>query len=1002
MAFVDGFISFIDEFTRGIRDWSGLSTSSYCDLESAASHADHVLVAKDASCVSLIHWEGSRVMVGVDEFESNVRFLSQALSSAMIKRGHRVQVVFGCEKSQSHAERSLDDLFAPIYAAARKQRLDLEDLLDDRRAALAKHCAPEYCYVALWTYPTSINSNEWAKESKKHREKMKGTLRGRFGQTLNRAPQVLIDQHRSFVEFFHRDLTAQKIDAKILGAGEACRAIRQLVDDEWTDGEWTPHLPGDTVTLRGIDFNERDTSGIMLPGLPDQLIPRPPEFLDLRAVAIGDRIWAPVAVTVPQKNSTPMQDLFIRMRTSGIPWRICFTLASDGLGGHGFNSSLAGALTLGSSSNAEMSHQYKELQRRKIAGEANVGLSIMAATWVPRSAPNPRERLAENASRLATGLQSWGGCEVSEVTGHPAYGFFSTVPGISMRSVAPECVCPLEDALELMPWGRAASPWKSGHVLFRTPDGKPFPYSSYSSKQDAWITIIISPMGGGKSVLMNGLNLGLILDPQNEGLPLIRILDVGPSSSGLTSLVSNALPDGKAYESQYHRILNTHEYAWNPCDTPLGQRFPLTAHKDFLTSFLVLLATPLADDSPPDGVNGIAQIAVDLAYHRYADTSTSTPRRYSPMASKPVDEALARHNIAVDEETTYWEIEDRLFQLNDLRGASAAHRMAMPLITEIAQCAKDDSIAKLYPDSTVGGLPLPDFFRRKLMEAVNQYAILQRHTRFDIGDSSIVSLDLDEVAKRGSASALRKTTVMYLLSLWQLTADFFIGESVLPYINPMYHDYHAQRVKELSRKKKRLCADELHRPVESSPTAIGMIDQIMREGRKWGIDLVLASQRFEDFPSTMVDLASCIYVMKPPGGGARKMVEPFQLSPTEEWNISNKLHGPQKGHGANFYARFLTKEGSFSHLLTNTSGAIELWAFTTTQEDRQIRDALYRKMPGPDARRMLSRRFGGSAQDEVLRMAEMRSKTGTEDGMTVMDALIDSVYKEYLGSTANK
>lgn len=55
-----------------------------------------------------------------------------------------------------------------------------------------------------------------------------------------------------------------------------------------------------------------------------------------------------------------------------------------------------------------------------------------------------------------------------------------------------------------------------------------------------------APMGYGKSVFMNYSNLSLILSPDLSELPFISIIDVGPSSRGLISLIRNALPPEKA------------------------------------------------------------------------------------------------------------------------------------------------------------------------------------------------------------------------------------------------------------------------------------------------------------------------------------------------------------------------------------------------------------------------------------------------------------------------
>lgn len=983
----------IDAFeyaARGMSDFFGRSVSSYCDLETVAPGGDHILVAKDGTCISLIQWNGTRSMVGKEEYESIIEHMNRSLLTSFTKAGHTIQVCFGCERTPEHASKVLDGQFAGMMSAAQTLQLSVEDVLRDRRNALVKHCAPEYCYIALMTGRSVLAPAEWKLENSRHREKIANLPRGKRAQNYTAAAQAIVDTHRSFVDFFSRDLKAKSQDLKVLPARDALRALRKLVDDEFTDESWSPVIPGDYVVPRS-DFGAEahDMSHLLWPPLPEQIVPREPLIEDLKTVRIGDRIWTPVVVNIPQKTSTPFQELFQRLRTVPVPWRVTISFSGDGLRDTGFKQSMAGALGVAGKINTEIAEIFKQLKDLQLKGEPIVSLRIVAATWAK---VGDKQKLAENTARLARALQSWGGCEVTDTTGNPLAGFFCTVPGMRLTSIAEPSNPVLAEALKLLPWSRPASPWEEGNFLWRTTDGKPYPYRAYSSKQDAWITLIVSPMGGGKSVLMNGLNLGLILDQNNDYLPLIRILDVGPSSSGLTSLVSAALPRGKEYESQYHRILNTPQYAWNPCDTPLGQRYPLAAHRDFLISLLCMLCTPLDKDAPQEGISGIATMVVDSTFKKMADENTSTPRFYSRNANSVVDDAVARHGYKTDERTTWWELEDAFFKLGDLRAAYNAHRYAMPLIEDLAAGAMEDTIIKMYADKTDGGIGLCEFFRRKLIEAVQQYRILSEPTRFDLGDASIVSLDLDEVARRGSPSALRQTTVMYLMSLWLLSNDFFIGPATLVDMHPLYRSYHEQRVVRLRRVKKRLCADEFHRPVESSKSAVDMITQIIREGRKWAIDVILASQRHEDFPPAMVDLASCIYVMKPPSTGSSSMVDTFKLTLTEQHTIDNFLLGPQAGVGANCLARYVTKDGNTSQLLTNTPGAIEMWAFSTTAEDRDVRDTLYREMHPAKARRVLARRFsGGSCKSEIDRRQQARVNSGVTHSVPVIDELINEM-----------
>src|SRR4029077_14552402 len=125
---------------------------------------------------------------------------------------------------------------------------------------------------------------------------------------------------------------------------------------------------------------------------------------------------------------------------------------------------------------------------------------------------------------------------------------------ISTNSVDTSSVAPVSDVNTLLPFTRPASPWPNGALLFRSLDGKPWPYQPGSTLQTTWIDLIYARPGSGKSVLSNAINLALFLSPGIQRLPRIAIIDIGPSSSGLISLLQEALPYEKRHLVGYHRL----------------------------------------------------------------------------------------------------------------------------------------------------------------------------------------------------------------------------------------------------------------------------------------------------------------------------------------------------------------------------------------------------------------------------------------------------------------
>jgi len=66
-----------------------------------------------------------------------------------------------------------------------------------------------------------------------------------------------------------------------------------------------------------------------------------------------------------------------------------------------------------------------------------------------------------------------------------------------------------------------------------------------------------------------------------------------------------------------------------------------------------------------------------------------------------------------------------------------------------------------------------------------------------------------------------------------------------------YRPYHEVRLRDIRECPKRICFDEFHRT--SKTTAVrSQVVRDVREGRKWGVQIVLASQLLDDFSADMV------------------------------------------------------------------------------------------------------------------------------------------------------
>ena len=964
VALADWILDGIDSFLAWISFSLKQSMDAYCDLETADSSSS--LVAHDGSFVTLIRVHGNKGLLGPDEFSQIHEQLTLSLQSAMSRPGHALQVFFNYDRDT--VEKILNDMLEPAHNTAKRLDLDLNDVFSERVKYVGSYCAEENVYFVLWTRPSYLTDEQLKRATKSKVKTIKDNKIPAFKQTQNIMAAIpdLRDAHDSYVSSVLNDLNTMGIYSTLVDVHEAVYEMRKTVDTNFTDLNWRPLLPGDKI--RGLkqyaDFAD-DISTLMWPPLSKQLMPRDAENLDMRTCRIGDKIYSTVFIDLFPKDLRTFVALLRRTLQTQVPWRISFMLESDGLPSMRFKHMLTTILSFASPQNRLISDAGNLLKYISInTDDAIVRLKVATATWAPEG---DIQLLRLRTAELAKAIQGWGGCDVSEVCGDAFAGVISSMLGISKNSVAMPSVARLSDVVYMLPMTRPASPWTTGAILFRTPDGKPWPFQPGSSQQTTWIDLMYARPGSGKSVLSNTVNLALCLSAGLRRLPRIAIVDIGPSSSGLISLLREALPQDKRHLVAYHRLRMTPDYAINPFDTELGCRVPTPQERGFLVNFLTLLTTPLGSDRPYDAIPDLAGMVVDELYKLFSDENN--PTVYSTGMEPLLDGLLEEIGFVRDSRSTWWEVTDALFSAGFVHEAMLAQRYAMPLLADAGSICRSTAVEDLYGGITVPtGENIITSFSRMVSSAIREYPILSKPTCFDLGEARVVSLDLDEVAKSGGDAADRQTAVMYMLARHVLARHYYLTEESVESMPEQYQDYHRQEIRDLREDPKRIVYDEFHRTSKAQAVREQVLID-MREGRKWKVQIALISQSVDDFDEVMIDFATAIYIMDAgPGQSLEKTCEIFDLSPTAKIALRTRVHGPRQG-GATFLAQFATKEGMQTQLLTNTLGPMELWAFSTTVEDAQLRNQLYK--PYWSARG--KKGFGDAFSCWLYRQVESRS-----------------------------
>ncbi|TAL64483.1 MAG: type IV secretion protein IcmB, partial [Legionella sp.] len=660
----------------------------------------------------------------------------------------------------------------PAEATAQRLELNLSDLFAERVNYLAQYCAEEKVYFVLITRPINLSSEQLKAANKAKLKMLKDTNSPPFqnSQTIFAAVPELRDTHDAYVRSVVNDLDSLHVFAKLLEVHDDIHAIRMTGDPDYTADDWRATLPGDKIPVREVKGFDGDASDLLWPSLAKQVLPRDAEAIDLRTVRVGDKIYSSTYIDLFPKDVRPFMTLFSRILPSHIPWRMSFLIESEGLGTIKLKGLLSAILSFSSAQNRLISDSVNLLKYLQLnTDEAIVRLRVVATTWAPE---NNIPLLRRRSSELVKAIQGWGSTDVSEICGDPFAGFVSTMLATSLNSAAVPSVAPLSDVITMLPITRPASPWKHGALLFRSPDGKPWPFQPGSTEQTTWIDLVYARPGSGKSVLSNALNLALCLSGGLMRLPRIAIIDIGPSSSGLISLLKEALPASKRHLVAYHRLRMTPEYSINPFDTQLGCRYPTALERAFLVNFMTLLTTPLGASRPYDGMADLAGMVVDELYKSMADEFNPTP--YAPGVEEFIDSILEEIGFVRDSKSTWWEVTDSLYSAGFVHEAMLAQRYAMPLLADSASICRTSSIEDLYEKVTAPtGESLINAFSRMISGAVREYPILSRVSSFDIGDARVVSLDLDEVAKSGGDAADRQTAVMYMLARYVLARHYY-------------------------------------------------------------------------------------------------------------------------------------------------------------------------------------------------------------------------------------
>ncbi|KPC31057.1 TraU protein [Pseudomonas syringae pv. cilantro] len=984
--------------------------TSYCELMTAVGVTDedirrspdlkdpYTLVNNGYSLLTVFDLQGTFQMLSEHEFAAMIESLRVRMTGYMKRYGH--SLTFSFERDPERAKDELMRLAEPLLNTARRIGLETEDIILDRVMRNYPLCSWEQNILVVYTHLNAMSSEEQKRELNALTKSLAkhDVPRMQYGQNPAFALSALKYRHDTMIKRIQDDFANCGVDGqkgimmKPLNAHEAVKRVRIMINREGTSQKFRPTLLGDRHIPSGPERSD-DYSDLVPPRLSYQICSNNVEphgnFIRTSSLWHGS-----LGMELGPQDPLPFKELFSAV-DQVVPWRIRFDLNPCGLHEVRVRRMVAGFVgVLPSNHSIREAFAYLEKLQKE---EAVLSMKVTASTWA-----EDENTVKQRMSSLEKSLQSWGTCQVNQNHGDPMAALASTIPAFTTKNPANRLLLPLNEALGMLPLQRPATPWaETGSWILRTPEGKIYPVGLGSTIQDTWIDLVSGTQGSGKSVTVNTMNSATIHRPGAIQLPLMTIVDVGHSSSGLIQVIRDSLPEHRKNEAVFLKLQNSIDYAVNPFDTQLGARNPTNREREFQVDFLNLLCTDTELGRAPAEVSRVNERLVTLVYDDRAEKGAI---QYEPEVVPLLDKILLEAGILAEHDEKWWstatwyEVTDMLFAAGYVQEATIAQRQASPVLSDFNAMLNNESIKQMFGAvHTKSGEPLLAYMSRCFVVATTTFALFSRRTRFDLDATTrVISIDLNDVIGSKTAEGAVKTSCMYLFARQLAAKNYFLRrEELLQVVPELYAEYHIKRADDIASQQKIIAYDEWHNTY-GLEAPVQTIIKDGREGRKWGIRIIAISQFMNDFPQPLLDASTSVYVLR---GGNRSdenvLRESFQVSDQTISELHRKCVGPT-AEGANMLAIFKTNQGTITQILTNTTGALELWAFSTTQQDVSLRTALYSRLGSIAARRVLAARFPLGTAKTYIEQLELQA--GAEQGKSVVMNLADEMTAEYRAS----
>lgn len=983
-------ISGIESIAKWVSSFVKQDFSAYVDMEGKVN--DYTFMRNDGGLISVIEYHGASQIVGHEEYVQMVESINIFLSEQMGGRGYDLQVVF--RQDSGTAASVVKSALARSRATAHRIGLNVSDLLDSDEEMLRDVVVDERIWVVLSTSPCVLNNPSIIAAERKERigRAVRIGLPGLgFAQNPIRIIEELIPKHDSFIREVRNIFNRPGISsATLMETHAVLSTIRREIMHKSTSSKYRPCLPGDKPPMSVRNFGVRPWEDIYYPPIWSQACNVPVEESygsGMERVFIDGVYHGTIAMDLPPQEPARFEVLMNKLRD--IPFRLSYRIYNSGIDRYKMNHNLVQFLSFNPKSDNRQIKQAIETIMARAKGDAAsgahtdpaLGLSVVVTTW-----HEEEKTLLRNMQIVSRAMQGWGGCDVLPGAGDATDLFVSGLPALSSSTPARYMMQNGSDIARTLPLSRPAAAWRDGAILFTSLDGKMLPFQPGSSLQNAWVYLVFATMGSGKSVLLNTIELGMCLAPGIKKLPMMTVIDIGESVSGVISVIQSGLPEDRKNEAGYFKVQMSPEYAYNVFDTQLGFEYPYSRDRDFLRNFLSIIATPSGQTKPAPMMSELMGMVIDEAYRD--KSKDGNPNKYQSGIDAEIDGMIDRLGLSLDTETTWREITDDLFKFNQVALAIKAQRYAVPTLQNIPSVLKSGAVFDVFGRTTEGRDLIETAFIM-INSALRDYPFLAMPTKWDIGLCRVVGIDLNDVKGHGE-SGMKQTALMYAFAQQSAARNYYLHPDMLSNCPEMYVEYHRGRINEIQAEVKALIYDEFHN-TKGIDGVRKIVSIDIREGRKWNIMTLLSSQLIEDFDQDSVDVATGVFILKADNEGViKKCRETFGLSESAVHALRNDVTAPGVG-----LAIFNTKNGRNTQIFRNHLNPIKMWAFTSTSEDKILRRLLYEAMPAASARKLLAERFPSSGQFKAYVEERRKNMVSADDDGDVIGIVANELIAQW-------